>query len=133
MEYVTRKIAIKSVAPWQAHQEGAMPTTPPTGSFSLNGDRPIMVLLDLISRRWALRILWELRDGPLTSRALRSRCDDVSPTVLQTRLSELRRAGIVDHLPRQGYALTPVGTELGAVLLQLNKVSEVWASGVPDE
>jgi DNA-binding HxlR family transcriptional regulator len=33
--------------------------------------RPIMVLLDLLGRRWSLRILWELRDNALTARALR--------------------------------------------------------------
>ena len=38
--------------------------------------RPIMVLLDLLGRRWALRILWELRGGALTSRALRTACDE---------------------------------------------------------
>jgi DNA-binding HxlR family transcriptional regulator len=25
--------------------------------------RPIMALLDLLGRRWTLRILWELREG----------------------------------------------------------------------
>ena len=27
--------------------------------------RPIMALLDLLGRRWALRVLWELRNGPV--------------------------------------------------------------------
>ena len=54
--------------------------------------RPIMVLLDLMGRRWTLRIIWELRGEALTSRALRERCDDISPTVLQTRVGELREA-----------------------------------------
>ena len=34
--------------------------------------RPIMAALDLLGRRWALRILWELRAGPLTFRAIRA-------------------------------------------------------------
>ena len=55
--------------------------------------RPIMALLDLLGRRWTLRIMWELREGSLTSRALRKACDEASPTVMQTRLSELRAAG----------------------------------------
>src|SRR3974390_2063939 len=58
--------------------------------------RPIMVLLDLLGRRWTLRILWELREGALTSRALRSACDEASPTVLNERLKELREAGFVE-------------------------------------
>ena len=57
--------------------------------------RPIMALLDLLGRRWTLRIVWELREGALTSRALRAACDDASPTVVQQRLSELREAGLV--------------------------------------
>jgi hypothetical protein len=58
-------------------------------------------------RRWALRILWELRSERLTSRALRTACDDASPTILQTRLSELREAGFVELVPAEGYGLTP--------------------------
>ena len=62
--------------------------------------RPIMALLDLLGRRWSLRIIWELRDDrSLTSRALRTACDEASPTVLQTRLSELREAGLVELVP----------------------------------
>ena len=53
--------------------------------------RPIMALLDLLGRRWTLRIVWELREGALTSRELRAACGDASPTVMQQRLSELRR------------------------------------------
>ena len=59
--------------------------------------RPVMALLDLLGRRWTLRIVWELRDDRrLTSRALRSACDEASPTILQTRLTELREAGLVE-------------------------------------
>ena len=57
--------------------------------------RPIMALLDLLGRRWSLRILWELRGEALTSRALRAACDEASPTVLQARLSDLREASRV--------------------------------------
>ncbi len=52
--------------------------------------RPIMALLDLLSRRWALRVIWELREGRLTFRALQEACGGVSPTVLNERLRELR-------------------------------------------
>src|SRR5664279_4291394 len=79
--------------------------------------RPIMALLDLLGRRWTLRILWELHDGPLTSRALRTACDEASPTVLQARLSELREAGFVELLPASGYRLTATGRELHETFL----------------
>ena len=81
-----------------------------------------MVLLDHLGRRWALRVLWELREGPLAFRALRSACDDVSPSVLSARLSELRELGVVE-LSDGGYTLTADGRELGAQLLEL----DAWA------
>ena len=89
--------------------------------------RPIMALLDLLGRRWTLRILWELREGPLTSRALRTACDDASPTVMQARLSELRDAGLVELLAGDGYRLTPLGRELKESFLPLHHFAERWS------
>jgi DNA-binding HxlR family transcriptional regulator len=89
--------------------------------------RPIMALLDLLGRRWTLRIVWELRDGALTSRALRAACDDASPTVVQQRLSELREAGLVAIGDGGGYALTELGTELFALFMPLHHFAEDWA------
>jgi DNA-binding HxlR family transcriptional regulator len=87
--------------------------------------RPIMVLLDLLGRRWTLRILWELRESTLTSRALREACDDASPTVLQARLSDLRQAGFVE-LAVGGYRLTNMGRELHGTFLPLHRFAERW-------
>ena len=89
--------------------------------------RPIMALLDLLGRRWTLRIIWELRDGPLTSRALRTACDDASPTVMQARLSELREAGLVELLAGDGYRLTLLGRELMESFLPLHQFAERWS------
>jgi DNA-binding HxlR family transcriptional regulator len=86
--------------------------------------RPIMVLLDLLGRRWTLRILWELREATLTSRALREACDDASPTVLQARLADLRQAGFVELIPASGYRLTELGRELNGTFLPLYKFAE---------
>ncbi|PWE81589.1 transcriptional regulator [Bradyrhizobium sp. SUTN9-2] len=88
--------------------------------------RPIMALLDLLGRRWALRILWELRGEPLTSRALRSACDEASPTVLQARLTELREAGFVELGDGGGYGLTPLGRELCETFMPLHRFAERW-------
>lgn len=90
--------------------------------------RPIMALLDLLSRRWTLRILWELRGAALTSRALRAACDEASPSVLQARLSELRKGGLVDLQPRGGYALTPLGREFLMAFMPLYGFAERWAA-----
>jgi len=85
--------------------------------------RPIMAALDLLGRRWTLRVLWELRTEPATFRELRSRCDNVSPSVLNTRLSELREAQIVDQ-GDEGYELT----RLGKALLKALEPLHGWAS-----
>ena len=89
--------------------------------------RPIMALLDLLGRRWTLRIVWELRRGALTSRALRAACDDASPTVVQQRLSELREAGLVAMADGGGYALTELGQELFELFMPLHRFAEDWA------
>lgn len=87
--------------------------------------RPIMAAFDLLGRRWALRVLWELRDGPLVFRELRERCDDVSPTVLNTRLRELREARLIEKA-EGGYALTDPGRSLGRSLRPLVRWAEDW-------
>jgi DNA-binding HxlR family transcriptional regulator len=87
--------------------------------------RPIMALLDLLGRRMALRILWELRETPLTFRALQEAAD-TNPSVLNARLKELREACIVAHGP-EGYALTPHGQKLLAAFLPLHAWAEDWA------
>jgi len=89
--------------------------------------RPIMVLLDLLGRRWTLRILWELREHSLTSRALRTACDEASPTVLQARLMDLRQAGLVELVPASGYQLTALGRELNETFLPLHRFAERWS------
>jgi len=87
-----------------------------------------MVLLDLLGRRWTLRIVWELRDGPHTFRALQQRCEEVSPTLLNGRLRELRGYGLVGH-DDDGYALTSAGGELARQLLGLDAWAGKWARG----
>jgi DNA-binding HxlR family transcriptional regulator len=84
-----------------------------------------MALLDLLGRRWALRILWELRDdGPVpTFRDLQHRCDGLSSSVLADRLAELREAGIVE---RGSLALTGQGRELLAALAPLQGFATRW-------
>ena len=94
--------------------------------------RPIMALLDLLGRRWSLRVLWELREDALTSRALRAACDEVSPTVLQARLSELREAGLVELVTGDGYCLTPIGRELLETFLPLHRFAERWSKRAAD-
>src|SRR6266508_3512315 len=89
--------------------------------------RPIMALLDLLGRRWALRIIWELREGRLTFRALQNSCGGVSPAVLNQRLRELRESHLVDLADSEGYGLTPSGHALRRALQPLVAWSKRWA------
>ena len=83
--------------------------------------------LALSGRRWALRIVWELRVGPLNFRALRAACGYISPSVLQRRLHELRDHQIIEKIPRLGYRLSTSGEKLFQVLAQLDK----WSASLP--
>jgi DNA-binding HxlR family transcriptional regulator len=85
-----------------------------------------MALIDLIGRRWVLRILWELREGALTFRALQSACGNISPSVLNQRIAELRVTALVE-LGQDGYELTPLARRLLAHLLPLTNWAEEWA------
>ena len=86
-----------------------------------------MAALDLLGRRWALRVLWELRDGrPVSFRELRERCDQMSTSVLNQRLAELREAGLVDA-GEGGYFLTRTGAQLHEALAPLDSWAKRWA------
>lgn len=84
-----------------------------------------MVLFDLLGRRWALGIIWNLSDGSKTFRELQARCESISPTVLNTRLKELRASGLVT-LSKDGYVLTKKGDELFALVKPLGEWSHEW-------
>ena len=90
------------------------------------GGRPIMALLDLLGRRWALRVIWELRAGPLLFRALQERCEGMSSSVLNERLRELRAAGIVEQ-GDGGYRLTVDGRDLLGAYAPLQAWADRWA------
>jgi len=88
--------------------------------------RPIMVLLDLLGRRWTLRIVWELREQPRRFRELQDSIG-ASPTIVNTRLGELREAQLIELAEEEGYRLTALGRELLTLFLPLHRWSEKWA------
>jgi DNA-binding HxlR family transcriptional regulator len=92
--------------------------------------RPVMALLDLLGRRMTLRILWELtrRGMPTTFRMLQDAAE-TNPSLLNTRLKELRAARLVRHTGR-GYALSAQGDMLSTLLLPLNDWANEWAGGL---
>jgi DNA-binding HxlR family transcriptional regulator len=102
-----------------------LPGRPVRGSTT---GRPIMALLDLLGRRWALRVIWELREGPLQFRALQERCGGMSSSVLNQRLRELRDAGLVEHVDA-GYRLTAEGRDLREAFGPLDAWARRWSAG----
>ena len=93
---------------------------------------PIMALFDLLGRRWAMGIVWQLSHGPATFRTLQSLCESISPAILNTRLKDLREARLVARTP-DGYALTDMGRELYALLKPFKYWALDWAMLVAPE
>jgi DNA-binding HxlR family transcriptional regulator len=122
----------RKAPPGRPPRRGRPPLPGETVRGSATG-RPIMAALDLLGRRWTLRIFWELRLGALTFRALQSACGGLSPSVLQERLSELAAARLVVAGTRRdgaGYALTPLAHRLMPALLSLEAWSQEWAASL---
>jgi DNA-binding HxlR family transcriptional regulator len=88
--------------------------------------RPIMVVLDMLGRRATLRIFWELRDAPLTFRALQEAVQ-TNPSLLNTRLRELREVGWIEH-DAGGYRLTDAGRELTEAMQPLYTWAGKWGA-----
>ncbi|MCW2857830.1 MAG: HxlR family transcriptional regulator [Marmoricola sp.] len=101
------------------------PGTPVRGSTT---GRPLLAAMDLLGRRWTLRILWELRDGALGSRALRDRCDQMSMSVLYARLADLTESGLVRQDAAGAYELTQVGAALNLALRPLDAWARRWTA-----
>jgi DNA-binding HxlR family transcriptional regulator len=87
-----------------------------------------MAALDLLGRRWSLRVLWELREGPVGARELRGRCDGMSSSVLYSRLHDLRATGLVAQDEEGAYLLTGMGRQLGTALEPLQEWASRWAA-----
>lgn len=87
----------------------------------------MLALLDLLGRRWALRILWELRVEPASFQELHRRCDSMSTSVLSQRLAELRDAQLIEKDEAGSYALTEAGSVLLGRLDGIDEWTQEWA------
>jgi DNA-binding HxlR family transcriptional regulator len=83
-------------------------------------------LLELLEARYALRVLWALKDGhPQTFRLLQDSIGQITPNTLNTRIKELRAAGLLDHLG-EGYVVTYLGADLLNRLNDLQAFATKW-------
>lgn len=87
---------------------------------------PVMALLDLLGRRWALRVIWELRSEASSFRELQVSCGGISSSVLNQRLAELRAAGVLESAAA-GYSLTDEGRQLLALYPPMRAWALRWA------
>jgi DNA-binding HxlR family transcriptional regulator len=86
-------------------------------------------LLALLEARYALRVLWALRDGHAqTFRLLQDSVGHITPNTLNTRIKELREAGLVSH-GSEGYSLTLSGQDLLKRLSDLQAFAAKWQQG----
>ena len=106
------------------------PGKPVRGSTS---GQPIMALFDLLGRRWAMGIVWNLYQGPMTFRCLQAACEKksgtISPSMLNGRIKDLQEARLVART-LEGYGLTDLGRELFVLLAPLAPWAEKWGKVV---
>lgn len=84
-------------------------------------------LLGLLEARYAIRVLWALRDGhSQTFRLLQDSVGGITPNTLNTRIKELREAGLMTH-GSEGYSVTPSGVDLLKRLGDLQAFAAKWS------
>ena len=83
--------------------------------------------MDLLGRRWAMRVIWELREPAESFRALQARCGDISSSVLWQRVNELKDAGLIEAEADRGLALTDLGAEMIEAFMPMLGFAERWA------
>jgi DNA-binding HxlR family transcriptional regulator len=85
-------------------------------------------LLGLLESRYAIRVLWALKDGhPQTFRLLQDSVGGITPNTLNTRIKEMREAGLITH-GNEGYVVTPSGADLLKRLADLPAFAAKWVA-----
>lgn len=91
-----------------------------------NARPAIAEIIELLGKKWVMRIIWELREEPLTFRALQVACGNISPTVLNSRLKLLEASILVEKNKPNGYRLSETGRDLLEVYKPLNQWASTW-------
>ena len=85
-------------------------------------------LLALLEARYAIRVLWALRDGhPQTFRLLQDSVGGITPNTLNTRIKELRECGLLEH-GSDGYTVTLAGQDLLKRLSDVQAFANRWVA-----
>ncbi len=87
-------------------------------------------LLSLLESRYAIRVLWALKDGHAqTFRLLQDSVGGITPNTLNTRIKELREAGLVTH-GSDGYIVTAMGADLLKRIGDLSAFATKWSASL---
>jgi DNA-binding HxlR family transcriptional regulator len=92
--------------------------------------QPLNATFDLLGRRWALSVIWELRNEPVAFLVLQAAVEGISSSVLTNRLNELRDAGVVTTDGAGHYLLTAEGQRLREALRPLLDWAGEWSERV---
>jgi DNA-binding HxlR family transcriptional regulator len=94
--------------------------------MSAKENAAVSQLLALLESRYALRVLWALKDGhPQTFRLLQDSIGNITPNTLNTRIKELRAAGLLTH-SGDGYTVTALGADLLKRINDLQAFAGKW-------
>jgi DNA-binding HxlR family transcriptional regulator len=105
---------------------GGTATGPATGTLP----EPLRELVDLLARRHALGLVWELRGPSQSFKTLVQHVGAPDAQVSQ-RLRELREGGILEVDEAGDYRLTGEGRRLLDVVSALESFAEGWAAMSP--
>lgn len=96
--------------------------------MSAKENAAVNLLLELLESRYALRVLWALKDGhPQTFRLLQDSIGHITPNTLNTRIKELRAAGLLCH-GSDGYIVTTLGADLLKRINDLQAFAGKWVT-----
>ena len=85
-------------------------------------------LLSLLESRYAIRVLWALKDGHAqTFRLLQDSVGGITPNTLNTRIKALRAANLLTH-GKDGYVVTPSGADLLRRMSDLPAFATKWVA-----
>ena len=85
-------------------------------------------LFEKLECRYALRVLWALRDGhPQTFRLLQDSVGGITPNTWNTRIKELRECGLLEH-GSDGYTVTLTGQDLLKRLSDVQAFANRWVA-----
>jgi DNA-binding HxlR family transcriptional regulator len=95
--------------------------------MSLKESASVGQLLELLESRYAMRILWALKDGHAqTFRLLQDSVGGITPNTLNARIKELREADLLSH-GTGGYIVSSAGADLLKRLSELQTFAGKWA------